>query len=143
MLLEVVNGGGRGREEDKFLTFKLSNAGVHSLPLQGIDIERGGKNKGREEGGREEVGREGDNNSAECLPTKTDAVSFFPIMLAGYSIVNTHSCTLYIHMHTDDTHTHTHTHITHTHTHAHYTPTLHTCCKVYFWSSHLLLEKNQ
>ena len=46
--LEVMSGGGREREEDKLLTFK---------------VERGEKKAGRKEGG----GGRGDINFAECL----------------------------------------------------------------------------
>jgi len=62
-----MSGGGRGREEDKFLTFKVSCMWVFNFSFT-REFERGENNRGREEGGRrEEVGGDGDINSAKCL----------------------------------------------------------------------------
>ena len=50
----------KGGAGDKFLTFKVSwYVGVISFSYKG-EVERGRKNKGRDEGGRKGVGGEGD-----------------------------------------------------------------------------------
>ena len=65
--LEVISGGGRGREEDQFLTFKVSHMWVPFFYTRKRLREEERTKAGRREGGREGVEGEGDTISAECL----------------------------------------------------------------------------